>query len=166
MWQHLEELQKYIAETDAKLGEGKGGVLSVNQIELHPWLQRKDIIDWCHKHGVLVQAWGPLAQADRWNDPALRDIAQRTGKTEAQVLLRWSLQKVSLQPLEPCDRASNPDHRASTLCRSPSLHLASSRIHRSLTLSCPSRIWRSSRRTSMISMAGSKLWPILRLLLT
>ncbi|KAE8550363.1 hypothetical protein EYB25_006589 [Talaromyces marneffei] len=91
--QHLDELEKYIKETDAKLGKGKGGVLSVNQIELHPWLQRKDIIDWCQKRGVLVQAWAPLAQANRWNDPSLKDIVKRTGKTEAQILLRWSLQK-------------------------------------------------------------------------
>lgn len=92
--QHLDELEKYIKDTDSKLGKGKGGVLSVNQIELHPWLQRRDIIDWCQKRGVVVQAWAPLAQANRWNDPSLKDIVKRTGKTEAQILLRWSLQKV------------------------------------------------------------------------
>lgn len=91
---HLDELENYIKETDAKLGKGKGGVLSVNQIELHPWLQRRDIIDWCNKRGVLVQAWAPLAQANRWNDPLLQDVVKRTGKTEAQILIRWSLQKV------------------------------------------------------------------------
>ncbi|EED16102.1 aldo-keto reductase (AKR), putative [Talaromyces stipitatus ATCC 10500] len=90
---HLEELENYIKDTDAKQGKGKGGTLSVNQIELHPWLQRKEIIDWCQKRGVLVEAWAPLAQANRWNDPSLRDIVKRTGKTEAQILLRWSLQK-------------------------------------------------------------------------
>ncbi|KAI7978405.1 hypothetical protein EIK77_001177, partial [Talaromyces pinophilus] len=90
---HLDELENYIKETDAKLGKGKGGVLSVNQIELHPWLQRRDIIDWCNKRGVLVQAWAPLAQANRWNDLLLQDIVKRTGKTEAQILIRWSLQK-------------------------------------------------------------------------
>lgn len=94
--QHLDELETYIKDTDAKLGKGKGGVLSVNQIELHPWLQRRDIIDWCQKRGVLVQAWAPLAQANRWNDPTLKDIVKRTGKTEAQILLRWSLQKVRI----------------------------------------------------------------------
>lgn len=92
--QHLDELEKYIKDTDSKLGKGKGGVLSVNQIELHPWLQRRDIIEWCQKRGVLIQAWAPLAQANRWNDPSLKDIVKRTGKTEAQILLRWSLQKV------------------------------------------------------------------------
>ncbi|KAF2174071.1 hypothetical protein M409DRAFT_62232 [Zasmidium cellare ATCC 36951] len=90
---HLTDLEQYIKDTDAKLGKGKGGVLSVNQIELHPWLQRRDIIDWCKKRGVLVQAWAPLAQSSRWGDPLLKNIAKRTGKSEAQILLRWSLQK-------------------------------------------------------------------------
>jgi diketogulonate reductase-like aldo/keto reductase len=92
--QHLDELEKHIAETDARLGKGKGGILSVNQIELHPWLQRRDIIEWCQKRDVLVQAWAPLAQANRLGEKVLQDIAKRSGKTEAQVLLRWSLQKV------------------------------------------------------------------------
>lgn len=94
-FQHLEELEKYIKDTDSKLGKGKGGILSVNQVECHPWLPRKDIIDWCQKRGVLVQAWAPLAQANRWGDKLLQDIVKRTSKTEAQVLLRWSLQKVN-----------------------------------------------------------------------
>jgi diketogulonate reductase-like aldo/keto reductase len=53
--QHLDELDKYIEETDAKEGKGKGGVLSVNQVELHPWLPRKDIVEWCEKRGVLLE---------------------------------------------------------------------------------------------------------------
>ncbi|KAF7561649.1 hypothetical protein G7046_g2491 [Stylonectria norvegica] len=90
---HLNELEGYIKDTDAKHGKGKGGVISVNQIELHPWLQRRDIIDWCRKRGVIVQAWAPLAQGSRWGDKVIQAAVQRTGKTEAQVLLRWSLQK-------------------------------------------------------------------------
>lgn len=92
--QHLEELEKYIADTDAKQGKGKGGVLSVNQIELNPWLPHRDIVDWCQKRGVLLQAWAPLAQGDRWGDKILQEVVKRTGKSEAQILIRWSLQKV------------------------------------------------------------------------
>lgn len=72
----------------------------MNQIELHPWLQRKDIIQWCQKHRVLVQAWAPLAQSSRFEESVLKDIAKRTGKSPAQILLRWSLQKVSYVPCE------------------------------------------------------------------
>ena len=52
---HLEELEGYIKSVDAREGEAKGGVLSVNQVELHPWLQRKDIVEWCEKRGVLLE---------------------------------------------------------------------------------------------------------------
>jgi diketogulonate reductase-like aldo/keto reductase len=52
---HLEELEEWIKETEAKEGKGKGGVLSVNQVELHPWLARKDIVTWCQDRGVLLE---------------------------------------------------------------------------------------------------------------
>jgi hypothetical protein len=52
---HLEELEQWIKETEAKEGKGKGGVLSVNQVELHPWLARRDIVKWCEDRGVLLE---------------------------------------------------------------------------------------------------------------
>jgi diketogulonate reductase-like aldo/keto reductase len=51
---HLEELEEYIKSEDAK-GSGQGGVLSVNQIELHPWLARPDIVKWCTDRNVLLE---------------------------------------------------------------------------------------------------------------
>jgi diketogulonate reductase-like aldo/keto reductase len=53
---HLDELEAYIKSVDTKDGKGKGGVLSVNQVELHPWLARKDIVDWCKERGVILEA--------------------------------------------------------------------------------------------------------------
>lgn len=70
----------------------------MNQIELHPWLPHRDITQWCKENGVLVQAWAPLVQGERWGDKVLRDISKRIGKSEAQILLRWSLQKVGCVP--------------------------------------------------------------------
>jgi diketogulonate reductase-like aldo/keto reductase len=52
---HLEELEQWMKETEAKEGKGKGGVLSVNQVELHPWLARPDIVRWCEKRGVILE---------------------------------------------------------------------------------------------------------------
>lgn len=91
---HLDELEQYIKSTDEKEGKGKGGVLSVNQVELHPWLARKDIVDWCEKRGVILEAYCPLVRATKADDPVLVPLAKKYGKTTAQVLLRWSLQKV------------------------------------------------------------------------
>lgn len=91
---HLDELEAYIKSTDEKEGKGKGGVLSLNQIELHPWLARKDIVEWCHKRGVVVEAYCPIVRATKADDPLLVPLAKKYGKTTSQVLLRWSLQKV------------------------------------------------------------------------
>lgn len=91
---HLDELETYIKSTDEKEGDGKGGVLSVNQIELHPWLARKDIAEWCEKRGVILEAYSPLVRNTKAEDPLLVPLAKKYGKTSAQVLLRWSLQKV------------------------------------------------------------------------
>ena len=52
---HLEELEQWIKDTEAKEGRGKGGVLSVNQVELHPWLARDDIVKWCNDRGVVME---------------------------------------------------------------------------------------------------------------
>ncbi|KAF2095376.1 Aldo/keto reductase [Rhizodiscina lignyota] len=90
---HLEELEQYIKETDAKQGKGKGGILSVNQVELHPWLARPDIVDWCKARGVVVEAYSPLVQGQRAKDKTLAMLSKKHNKTWAQILIRWSLQK-------------------------------------------------------------------------
>lgn len=89
---HLEELEKYIKETEKKDGAGKGGVLSVNQVELHPWLARRDIVEWCEKRGVLLEAYCPIVRATRNEDPLLKPLVEKYGKTATQILMRWSLQ--------------------------------------------------------------------------
>lgn len=94
---HLDELEAWIKQTEEKDGKGKGGVLSVNQVELHPWLARPDIAEWCKKRGVLLQAYCPLVRATRNDDPLLQPLAKRYNKTPSQILIRWSLQMVSSQ---------------------------------------------------------------------
>lgn len=96
---HLQELQDWIDETDAKEGEGRGGKISVGQWEIHPWLARKDITDWAAKHGVVVEAYSPLVRGLKMNDPLLKPLADKHGKSPAQILLRWSLQKVCPQKI-------------------------------------------------------------------
>ncbi|KAJ9624803.1 hypothetical protein H2203_004753 [Taxawa tesnikishii (nom. ined.)] len=90
---HLDELEAHIKEVDSKEGKGKGGVLSVNQVELHPWLARPDIVDWCEKRGVVLEAYCPLVRATKNDDPLLVPLAKKHNKTTAQILLRWGLQK-------------------------------------------------------------------------
>lgn len=88
---HLEELKSFQQEMSSR-GEDPG-VLSVNQVELHPWLQRRDIVEWCEKEGVVMEAYSPLIRGKRWGHPATKKLAEKYEKTEAQVLVRWSLEK-------------------------------------------------------------------------
>ncbi|KAF3386981.1 putative oxidoreductase [Penicillium rolfsii] len=84
--QHLEELGEYIKS-------GAGGEISVGQYEIHPWCPREDIAEWLKTHNVVVEAYSPLVQATRMEEPVLTKVAEKHGKTPAQILIRWSLQK-------------------------------------------------------------------------
>ena len=66
---------------------------AVNQIEMHPWNQQKEIVAYCRKEGIAIQAYSPLAQGRIVRDPILVKIGERHGKTAAQVVLRWLLQQ-------------------------------------------------------------------------
>lgn len=68
-------------------------MLSVNQVELHPWLARDDIVDWCEKRGVVLEAYSPLVRATRMDDPLLQPLIKKYNKKASQILLRWGLQK-------------------------------------------------------------------------
>ncbi|KAI9159055.1 Protein pelota [Paramyrothecium foliicola] len=92
---HLDELEAYIKELEAERGgaPGSGGVLSVGQWEVHPWLTRPDIVKWCQERGVAIQAYCPIVRGQKFGDLAVKALADKYGKTEAQILLRWSLQR-------------------------------------------------------------------------
>jgi diketogulonate reductase-like aldo/keto reductase len=79
---HLEEL----------LGKAKQ-VPAVNQIEVTPFLQRRETRALCAKHGIVVEAYSPLTHGLRLDHPVVKDVARRVGRSVAQVLLRWGLQK-------------------------------------------------------------------------
>jgi diketogulonate reductase-like aldo/keto reductase len=78
---HLEELLAH-----AKV------VPAVDQIELTPFLQRRDTRALCSKHGIVVEAYSPLTRGERLGHPVVVDVAREVGKTPAQVLLRWGIQ--------------------------------------------------------------------------
>lgn len=91
---HLDELEAYIQELEKQHGEGKGGQISVGQWELHPWLPRPDIVEWCEQRGIVREAYCPLVRGQRFGEPSLQPLMKKYGKTAAQILIRWSLQKV------------------------------------------------------------------------
>jgi 2,5-diketo-D-gluconate reductase A len=78
------QIERLIAET------GVAPVL--NQIELHPRLQQSALRAAHAKHGIITQSWTPLGGGRSFDTPAIHAIAARTGKSPAQVILRWHLE--------------------------------------------------------------------------
>jgi len=62
---------------------------TVNQVELHPWLQQDELRTWHAECGIVTEAWSPLAQGALLDDPAIVSIAKDLGRTPAQVVMRW-----------------------------------------------------------------------------
>jgi 2,5-diketo-D-gluconate reductase A len=81
----VDHLERLAAECDV--------VPAVNQIELHPYFHNTDVDAYGRAHGIATQAWSPIAQGKVLNDPALKEIAERLGKSPAQVALRWHIQR-------------------------------------------------------------------------
>lgn len=65
----------------------------VNQIELHPWLSQQPLKAYCESRYIHIEAYSPLAHGQKVSDVSLKPMADKHGKTIAQVLLRWSVQK-------------------------------------------------------------------------
>ncbi|WP_322905987.1 aldo/keto reductase [Paenibacillus campi] len=64
----------------------------VNQVELHPLLSQVELRHYCKQQGIQIEAWAPLAQGRLLDNPTLQTIADKQGKSIAQVLLRWDVQ--------------------------------------------------------------------------
>ena len=79
---HLRELLGHAKEPPA-----------VNQVELHPFLQQRELLAFCGANGIVVEAYAPLVKAQRLDHPVLRRIAAKHEVTPARVLVRWGLQQ-------------------------------------------------------------------------
>lgn len=78
---HLEELLK---ETDI--------VPAMNQVEFHPFLQDTELKNYCNAKGILLEAYSPLAHGQKLEDERVTKLAKKYNKSNAQILIRWSLQ--------------------------------------------------------------------------
>ena len=86
-------------------------VPAVNQVELHPWLQQRELRALHAELGIATQAWSPLARGQLLDDPALAALAAARGRSVAQVVLRWHVQSGHLV----IPKASNPGRIAANL---------------------------------------------------
>ncbi|MDQ3429422.1 MAG: aldo/keto reductase [Actinomycetota bacterium] len=81
----IEHLRSLAAETDT--------VPAVNQIEVHPYLTNDVVRGYGLEHGIATEAWSPIAQGGVLEDQTIVRIADKVGKTPAQVVLRWHIQR-------------------------------------------------------------------------
>ncbi|MER5949859.1 aldo/keto reductase [Streptomyces sp. NPDC001904] len=76
-----------------RLLESSDVVPAVNQIEVHPYLTQDDVRAFGAEHDIATEAWSPIAKGKVLDDPTIGRIADRVGRTPAQVTLRWHLQR-------------------------------------------------------------------------
>ncbi|OBJ45610.1 oxidoreductase [Mycolicibacterium mucogenicum] len=89
--------------------DATGIVPAVNQIELHPRLPQAELRETHARYGIATEAWSPLGQGSLLEDPIVTAIAERHGKTPAQVLIRWHIQLGNIV----IPKSVNPDRIAS-----------------------------------------------------
>ena len=78
---------------DGKLVKGVRPM--VNQVEIHPYHQQNELLEWMHKYDIQPEAWAPLGEGrdGLFDDPMLKQIAAAHGKSLHQVVLRWHIQR-------------------------------------------------------------------------
>jgi 2,5-diketo-D-gluconate reductase A len=81
----LDHLERLRAASDV--------VPAVNQIELHPYFHNARVHDYGEAHGIVTQAWSPIAQGAVLDDPAITAVADKHGRSPAQVVLRWHVER-------------------------------------------------------------------------
>jgi 2,5-diketo-D-gluconate reductase A len=81
----IKHLERISAETDV--------VPAVNQIEVHPYFGNEEVRAYNTEHGIVTEAWSPIAQGQVLDDPTITEIARRVQRTPAQVVLRWHIQR-------------------------------------------------------------------------
>jgi 2,5-diketo-D-gluconate reductase A len=80
----IEHLERVIDAT--------GAAPAVNQVELHPRLQQPELRRFHTEHGIVTEAWSPIAKGRVVDDPVITEVAETIGRTPAQIVLRWHLQ--------------------------------------------------------------------------
>ncbi|WP_338467790.1 aldo/keto reductase [Novosphingobium sp. ZN18A2] len=101
-------VSNFLPEHLERLDKETGVVPAVNQVELHPTFQQRELRKVHADMGIATQSWSPLGQGKAMNNPVIREIAEETGATPAAVVLRWHLQN----GLAPIPKASSHAHAA------------------------------------------------------
>jgi diketogulonate reductase-like aldo/keto reductase len=102
-WEALLDLQRdgltraagvsnFLPEHLERVSHATGVMPPINQVEMHPQFRQDELCAYHRDHGIVTEAWSPLAKARILDEPILSAISERHGRTPAQVVLRWHLQ--------------------------------------------------------------------------
>lgn len=119
-WHAVERLvdqgkTKFIGLSDIRLSKLHDVIVAARiapalvQVESHPYLPEWDLVEFCRRHGIVMQAFAPLGHSMEPRvvaDPVIRNIARRLGRTPAQVALAWAIQRGTAL----LTTSTNPDH--------------------------------------------------------
>lgn len=85
----IEHLERLFAECEIKP--------MINQVECHPYFQQKEMKRFCREHQIQFESWSPLYRGEEvLEEPIIKELAKKHGKTPAQIILRWHLQEGSI----------------------------------------------------------------------
>jgi len=116
-WRALIELRKtgltraigvsnFTISLTERLIEDSGIIPAVNQVEFHPFLYQEKLLTHARQHGIQLEAYCPIARAERSSEPVLQAVAKEHDKSPAQIMLAWSM----VHGLIPLPRSKNPLH--------------------------------------------------------
>ena len=103
-WRALIELQKkglcrsigvsnFTIDNLKELEDNFEVIPAANQVEFHPYHYQKDLLEYCNSKNIIIEAYSPLVHAKRRDEERLVAISDELGKTPAQILIRWAMQR-------------------------------------------------------------------------
>ena len=98
-------VSNYMVHHLNELKENSFVLPAVNQIELNPFVFENEVLDYCHNHGIAVEAYTPITKGKRFDHPEIKRLSEKYKKTPAQIMLRWSLQHNAIV----IPKSSNPE---------------------------------------------------------
>lgn len=102
----------FLPEHLERLANETGVLPEVNQIELHPYYPQAELLEYDRAHGIITQAWSPIARAGTLlSEPVITQIAAAHGRTPTQIVLRWHTQRGAM----PIPKSANPGRQAENL---------------------------------------------------
>jgi diketogulonate reductase-like aldo/keto reductase len=118
-WKAFEELQadgkarsigvsNYTIDHLQELMDQGGEMPAVNQVEFHPFIyqQQKPLLDFCHEHDIVLEAYSPLSRLSTTDSPEINEIADKYEKSQQQIVLRWCIEQGTL----PLPRSTSHGH--------------------------------------------------------